>query len=439
MLFFKNGLGDRVLVPGGSTNVIQAGGTAPTGSFTTDPGLLAQAYTPPTTRAHPRYTAAQVDAILLEQEARRERRSYWTAPAELIASGVVPMCSPDSVIGTQIYAGKADCYNSAGIGEENFIPGAWSMWGVPFSITDLKDGRITKTFYPTQAQRNAIEGLVIAKSIKNYGGNPRHHPWSVNSDVDGTIEDVLGMAIDHSMRYELANFSLNPISPTYNELTKDSNGFSNWVKRGGYPIDVEFTNATRPIVEAANIQICKSILCNCDGRLACIRENLGGPNGHGWDVYLSIFQTAPWTFTLTLIPHEVSWITEVGEFMAGVVIDLGKMFCGNKDVAKQQIAAAMAEKCITAKNVACTKGTPGCVCSTPPDYINTSVNVSNGIATKFCDEWMKEYTDRPPWTPPTPLNPPRYPTGPIASGIKVPWWAVVVGGLTIGAFLFSRK
>lgn len=372
------------------------------------------------------------------------------AAQKLIATGTVPTCTegPD-VSGI----GKNTCYRN--LVAPDSLPGMFKVLGVQFAVNEAQpDGSYTKTFIPTPEQRRLIDLLVVWRSHNHYVGGDYDDvgttSLSMLNDKVGSQESIaqkianLSSGHDSTAYYWLPNFSLNPIPPTNAEMN-GIGGYRKWVARGGYLIDGNYIDGSS-IVLNAPITYCKSIMCNCGGRLSCLGAWLGGGDMQKlssvtWRVYITISQGSPWTYTITLRRNDGSGgvLSDVASFMSGAMKDLTDLVCdkSTQAIVQSQVSAISAEKCTNAKGAICQKGTAGCTCVSPPDAQKEEVQAASGLYAKVCSSWNTSWQPQPTWTMPT--TPPPYPTIPTTPPLQIPLWLIALFGLGAGAFAFSRR
>jgi hypothetical protein len=137
---------------------------------------------------------------------------------------------------------------------------------------------------------------------------------------------------------------------------------------------------------------------------------------------------------LSLVHDDPSWIAKVGNIGAKILNEIVGVFCANQGFVKEKLVAMVTERCTTADGKACTKGTPGCVCTKPTNTQQAGVGLFNGMMQKGCESWAGGNLPDPLQNLP-PVAPPPVPPAPS----KIPWWLVVSGGLVVGAAAFSRR
>lgn len=406
-----------------------------------------------------------------------------------IAAGLPP-CPTDGVTGN----GK-ECYygwtyeDQTGEYEWGLLaPGTFSQYGVTFGINEMSNARFTKSFIPTAWQRRQLEVRVIIDSQRVLfgtdgirtgdgpnewfkAGSPRPLIGSgmiaaalrkkygalafASADVAGiygdraSVNDVLQLVPDIALYF--INFERNPLQPSEAEKTSVG-GWKSWIMRGGYPLLNPLVHAQRSIgPDRATIGFPASIHCQCPitGMPNAMPGALGkaGPIAQGsdselamWKTFLSIPQDPREPmWTLTLVGHDdASWIRDVGKYGEKILTFLGRLYCdsGVQAIVQQNMSSKVAEQCAeTTTGKPCKKGQPNCKCFSPPAYTQASVAASNGVQAWLCKGFMHDTEAPPQLTPPSPFPDPNdYPTG-----SKIPWWAVVGGGLLIGGALFARK
>jgi len=355
--------------------------------------------------------------------------------AQLAQQGA--MCPASSYVskGTSSY-----CYTGLVTNPEMLVPGGFASPGmIGWHVGELKDGKFEKTISPDAEQRFWIDYLIAKHSSETitkavaaaaypspFGGARLPHP-SVNA----------AMAAFPMMRTTIGGFSLNPIQPTQDELV-GQDGFSRWVARGGFPLSADIAEGRAPAFDGhIGIQACGSVLCDCSGMPSCIRFNLdkdgltygvSGVSG-GWIPYFKI--NGDGSVMARLAYDDPSALERAGAKIADALKMLAGVFCGVSPTVKQQMSAAVSEKC-AANGKACVKGTAGCKCVSPPTSSQMAVGASNAYMSHWCGKWAEETA------PPVMPEPPQMPPGAQVAW-KIPLWLVAIAGVGTGAFLFSRK
>lgn len=413
--------------------------------------------------------ASWIDVYNLNTDPMREARI-----SALLATGTIPYCPASSASP----CGASDCYCFAGAPDAETIPGTFRVLGQRFNVGAVNaDGDYVATFVPTPDQRALIDRYVIRASHFLYvkdgsaavlsdkiaGGvsiaQALWDPQSVaqcgpgkSAAIQRTGMQFLSICVPTPTQLAttwLPNFSFNPIQPTNAEMN-GADGYRNWAARGGYLIHLPFVTGQQPLQTGLILTFCKSILCNCNGKLSCIAGTVGGSGGPGqpsntppvkFDGYLSIEQSAPWRYTLTLKHTDPDWFDRLGGWLADTMIELGSLFCDSstQSIVNNQINATVSEKCVDKSGKICKKGVPiggGCTCTGGTDTQRIEAQSAKIAFGAACQAWLSDNPPPPIWDPPIA---PQFPTGPVAPPSSAGFWIAALLGLGTGAYLFSRK
>lgn len=409
-------------------------------------------------------------------------------------AATLPGCPAGSITdnGASCYFGRYTPLTTWNVNDpvEFLPPGVFAVYAIPFSADELKNGRFTRTLVPSPIQRRDAEWAIIRMSGARLFGKPvpivgrpvfgdtNGLIWkSINafkkagsitfpgsgSTATITAPQIRAIAEHPSVDQMLAmcpdimlfsiNFQRNPIQPTQAERTQ-ADGWQSWLGRGGYPLSRAVVTGRSPTATGAlGIQFCEGLSCACpstanNGFPSCkpagfTRDGIGHASGEGaFHPYIAIPQDAVKPeLQLTLVHDDPAWIQKIGLLGEKFMRLLGDAACANQGYTKQQMAAqAAAEQCVDAAKKPCAKGSPGCVCTKPSasqQGAQISANVIYDVAmAKFCPGWIMDGMP-PPVLPDVDPNPPVPPPPSIFS--KIPWWLVVLGGVGVGAYAFSRK
>jgi len=467
MLRSVNGLG--AVMPASMapvSSIVQQGGAAEhagehTGTITLKQHHFFQIYD----EIHPGHRPGSkgYDELLANPNLRTDR---WRA-----AAAGLPACPTESVT-------KHGCYYTRYLpltedldGNASLMPpGSFEVYGVPFVASDLKDGMFRRTLRPSRTQRGRMEHAIIKASYERFFDEwtyARRYLFGRDSglilksaraksaamgftdlrrallkqEFKPSVNFMLDLVPDMMLFHP--NFERNPIQPTPAERTGEG-GWSSWLARGGYPISRALADGQIPISDPIAVQTCASLLCKCPngGLPSCVPAAFGkngiSESGHaGFYPYIKVSTDVndPW-FSVALRHDDPSWIERVGNAGEWLMNKIMGVFCAAAPAAQQQLVMMTQEKCTTKAGDPCTKGAPGCTCVQPPAATTTSVALVNVAASQGCAAWVKETTPIPMPPPPLPDPPPPPPPPPPA---KIPWWAIVAGGLTVGAIAFTRK
>lgn len=398
----------------------------------------------------------------------------WRANVAAAAS-VLGGCDPGALTdgGTSCYYGRFTPLVSWNPLDpvELLPPGIFSVYGVPFGAYEIQGGKFVRTTVPTSRQRRDMEWAVIHASQVHLFGNPSRQTridqrflddglimtalrrvygftkapallprLSVNAVID-LVPDVMLFSI---------NFERNPVQPTPTERT-DEGGFYAWVARGGYPLSRAVVTGRLATSAAIGLQFCGGFECACPssganaGFPSCVpmgftKNGIGEakPGEGAFHPYVTIPQDKVRSdVQLSLVHDDPAWISKVGNIGAKILNELFGVFCANQGFTQEKLTSMMKERCVNAQGKTCVKGTPGCVCTTPGATQQASVGLFNAAMQMGCASWAKgnlpdAIVNLPPVAPPPdPDAIPWY--------ARVPWWAVSIGGLVVGAAAFSRR
>lgn len=385
----------------------------------------------------------------------------------------LPPCPASSMHATAAWP-SGECYTNQNAyveGPNNtwgiLAPGTFASWGgVIFSAADLKDGRMTRVFKPTLWQRRGIEIQIIRRSAGLLFGEKGYYPGgydnlkrpiignaaieayrkaakiSVSTAENLSVSQMLAIAPQMTLRLE--NFYRNSIQPTDTEMTAKG-GWKNWIRRGGYPLVKNLVNATISLTPEPNgLSFCSSIACRCPGTgyATCISggfpssKNIATSTHTGFWPYVAISQDPNNAyFELTYVHEKDTWLDSIAEAGVWLVNTAWDVECGQ---APTQAQALLQDVCVDANNTKCTKGTPGCTCTPPPDSQKTSVTAWGAIMNKMCGYRNEMNTPPPAWEPPVAFPPPKIPQE-LPKPTSTPWWLVITGGLIVGGAVFAKR
>jgi hypothetical protein len=247
------------------------------------------------------------------------------------------------------------------------------------------------------------------------------------------------------MTLRLENFYRNSIQPPDTEMTAKG-GWKNWIRRGGYPLVKNLVNATISMTEnAVGLSFCSSIACRCPGTgyATCApggfpsSSNIATSTHTGFWPYVAISQDPHNEyFELTYVHEKDTWLDHVAEAGVWLVNTAWDVECGK---APTQAQTLLQDTCVDANNAKCVKGTPGCICTPPPDSTRASVTAWGAIMNKMCDYRNEMNVPPPVWEPPTAFPPPPKVPDQLPQPAATPWWLVITGGLIVGGAFFAKR
>lgn len=347
-------------------------------------------------------------------------------------------------------------------------PGVFAVYGVPFGAYEIANGTFTRTAVPTSRQRRDLEWAVIhASQVRLFGNEDKQTRIDQRFLDDGLIADTLRrkqislatlprLSVDavielvpDVMVFSI-NFERNPVQPTPSERTQEG-GFYAWIARGGYPLSRAVVTGRVATSAPIGLQFCGGFECACPssganaGFPSCVpmgftKSGVGEakPGEGAFYPYVTIPQDAVRPdVQLSLVHDDPAWISKVGNIGQKVLNELFGVFCANQGFTKEKLASMMKERCVDASGKTCTKGAPGCVCTTPGSTQQASVGLFNAAMQMGCASWAKGNLPDPIVNLPPVAPPPASPEIPWYA--RIPWWLVSMGGLVAGAAAFSRR
>lgn len=433
----------------GSENYVPQGGV----SVTTTPSY--------------RTKEAELRKMLLLRDIESIQRLIAIAPS-------LPQCPDSSVSDRGCYQPQPPLLT---FGDLLLPPGSFTYYGVPFHVSELNaQGRFEKNgFVPTPEQRFQIDMAILARSQyefrkKDLGFNIQ---WMLDHDPD--------------MRINVPGFSLNPLTPTEEEMTQ-MGGAQQWVARGGYFISYNALTGKIPVTGYGDsrgiaINTCASISCACpqddtkyeswrtaDYSQYGVQGGLIPADQHiswfpacktasvtvdgiivgkhsadsTWNVFVSMNEANPAEYYMHIVIKPDAWTNKAAGWIGEQLAKLGMLFCDTQPAVQQQLQTSMAEKCVDKQQKPCTKGTPGCTCTKPPQVQQVSVGVFNAWSNHWCSGFTQEHGQQPPPDMPDP-NESTPQTPPELEPQGMPWWqwgliiGAGVGALYMGKTLIARR
>jgi len=374
-------------------------------------------------------------------------------------------------------------------------PGVINIYGVPFAVEGLKNGRLERSLVPSPEQKFLIEWAIYVKSqaivaalIAGHGCGknldvPMDHTWGtytsqdpttlVMSQISKTSSSVHAIldACDRgdpttALTTYIEGFSLNPIQPTADEWD-GSNGLRKYYERGGYLISQAIINSKIKVDSAASMGGFPTGIRWSLGYGLCPDASSGwwasagigkqfGPNdfieggmpisvvqgndgdGKGWNIWLfsgraASSQTKDDHYTISITPTDIGNANKVIGAVAKIMDAVLKLICSLAPVS-QPIAqqTLLRELCVDASGKSCAKGTPGCKCTQPTTAQKDMVGVASAVMNYACGKLVETQQPIPP--PPAQLPPPP-PAAP--TGWTMPLWLAGLLGLGAGAGAFA--
>ena len=373
-----------------------------------------------------------------------------------------------------------------------FPPGIINVYGIPFTIDELQtQGKLQRSFVPTAEQKFLIDYAVYLKSQamlagqfngkgcgKNvdiamdhkFGANNERNPTRLlNFDgQNGSVSQWLRSCDDVEVAWDPARkvpawttyidgFSFNPIQPTDEELNT-SGGLRRYYERGGFLLNNAVVNAkvkldavgqyglrwgvgyyvcptpNPPIPSQNKNYPADGSAGFADGGVPALALKAHTGDGDGWNIWLVL---APDHYTVGLTPTDPGAMQKILGGIASIAEELYKMFCtvlpAAAPLVNQQL---LAEICTDASGKTCKKGTPGCNCTPPSTSQKDAVGAATAIANYVCAQAAPTTPTEVP--PPQQLVPPPDDKQDVGTW-RPPWWAIVLGGLGVGAIAFSAK
>jgi len=425
----------------------------------------------------------------------KEVNPYWPPPADSVAraawakenttaqeawrtkvraaSTIFPTCAADTVTGPNACHQEMGEYAAAHHFDPiaskrvtdpiSFIPpGVFEFYRVPFVLKDLAEGRFKRVYAPTPEQRRDAElAIILASQVHLFGSGgwpsamdsgpitrPLVHSSLANYAAGGdailrgmraavrtsasyvTTADLTALArkmsvdqmlaIVPDMALFLVNFVRNPIQPSYAQRTEPG-GWASWLASGGYPLSRAV--AAGQITTGRGVpQFCMTSLCQCPavegtwgGFAACAAGCLTRKGTIGsyrnkddcaaFSAFVAVSQdlTNPYPFMLTLVSEDPPSVWERMKRAVGGVLerDLPALVCGPGTAAAQGSA-------------------------------NPTTKAYGAYLSWVCGRFTMPDA-------PVPLPAPDQDEPPPLVSFKIPWWLVVLGGVSAGAYAFSRK
>lgn len=421
------------------------------------------------------------DVVIESNPSRGMTVQQWEAALATwranVAATAAPLgaCDPGALtdLGTSCYYGRYTPIVSWNPLDpvELLPPGVFAVYGVPFGAYEIANGKFVRTLVPTAQQRRELEWAVIRASQIRLFGHPNKQTridqrFLDDGSVMATLRERFGLGSGPALLPKLSvdallelvpdvmlfsiNFQRNSIQPTPDERTKEG-GFYAWIARGGYPLSRGVVTGRTATDGALGLQFCGGFECACPssganaGFPSCMpmgftKNGIGEakPGEGSFHPYVTIPQDKVRSdVQLSLVHNDPAWISKVGNIGKKILDELFGVFCANQEFTKEKLGTMMKEKCMTAAGQPCTKGSPGCICTSPTSTQQASVGVFNAAMQMGCASWAKgnlpdPITNLPPVAPPPAPEPmPWY--------MRIPWWAVAIVGAGAGAAAFSHR